>query len=223
MAQAIKLPIRTIRRQCRFCEVERPFVDVTIHEGRLRRDEFRCRVCLRPERLWFSSWRGQESVQLLDLQPIWKDYHDLLLSLSKRAALTDENLLKAHCLEAMQLAAMKLGRSSWMEIRIGDVRRALESLETELAAVGLRNLTIDSALTVMSLIQDLQKSRPILIQVELGAALLTGNPAGIIAAVISALAPDRAKRAMTVYLIGRVGWVLMLPGTIQSDLKSPLT
>ncbi len=211
MTHAIELPIRTIRSKCRFCKVDRPFVDVAILEGRLGRGEFRCQACLRSERLWFSSWRGQTNIETLDLQPIWRGYHGSLLSLAKRAALTHENLLEAYCLEAMQLAAMKLGRASWMEIRIRDVRRALESLEAELAAIGLQNLTMESALTVMSLIQDFQKTRPILVQVELGSALHSGNPAGIIAAVISTLAPDRAKRAMTVYLVGRVAWLLMIP------------
>ena len=98
-----------------------------------------------------------------------------------------------------------------MDVRLEDVRRALASIETELANFGLRDITMESAFAIYALLKDLQTARPLVIQVELGAAILSGNPIGVLAALVSTVAPDRVKRAMTVYLVGRVAWVVMQP------------
>lgn len=211
MSHIITIPVRCIDKYCRACGENRTFKDACIHEGRFKHGTFRCSECNQHSRIWLGALRGCAIQHPFNLEPIWDEYHGQLIEIAKRAAFTPEGLMNAHCLEAVQAAAFRLGRHSWMDIQLRDVRRALESIESELARFGLRDLTMQSAFTIYSLLKDLQNARPLVIQVELSAAIISGNPLGLLAAIFSALAPDRIKRSMTVYLLGRVAWVLMLP------------
>jgi hypothetical protein len=211
LSRLIEIPVRTIGKHCLACGVHRTFSDAWVHEGRFRQGEFHCTTCHERSSIWLSTFRGSVDRQSIDLEPVWVEFHDHLLAITKRAALTSEDLINIHCLETIQVAAFRLGRRSWMDVRLEDVRRALASIETELANFGLRDITMESAFAIYSLLKDLQTARPLVIQVELGAAILSGNPIGVLAALVSTVAPDRVKRAMTVYLVGRVAWVVMQP------------